>query len=110
MAIQYISIQGLCFNGFLPDAPVGPGSATAPTPAPMGRPRELSKQSAGAFRLGPMGVPMGAPTGAPMGEMGENDLGVFYFLSFVIVFSGGGVYIISKWLIKVPGHIALFFG
>ena len=39
--------------------------------------------------------------------MGENNLGDFCFFSlFVLVFSGvWGVYIIPKWLIKVPSHI-----
>ena len=54
------------------------------------------------FQWGSNGVPIGAPMGLQWGEMGENNLGDFGFVSeLFIVFSGGfGVYIIRKWLIS----------
>ena len=46
-----------------------------------------------------------------MGEIGENNLGdvrsfSLYFMVFSRVF---GVYIIPKWLIKVPGPFPILF-
>ena len=51
-------------------------------------------------------------TWAPMREMRKNNLGDLEFFSYcVIVFVGFfGAYIIPKWLIKVPGHIAILSG
>ena len=44
--------------------------------------------------------------------IGKNDLGDFWFFSvfFIVILGFYEVYIIPKWLIKVPGHIAILFG
>ena len=49
--------------------------------------------------------------GLQWGEMGENNLSDFFVCScFVNVFNGiFGYIIIPKWLIKVPGPIAILF-
>ena len=46
------------------------------------------------------------------GSIGENNLGDFLFFPNLLLYFWGvlGVYIIPKWLIKVPGHIAILFG
>ena len=54
----------------------------------------------------------GPETTCPMGGNRENNLGdfrFFFFICYGIVWVFG-VYIIPKWLIKVPGHIAILFG
>ena len=50
--------------------------------------------------------------GVQWGEMGENNLGDSLFVPvFVIILYGiFGVLSIPRWLIKVPGHIPMFFG
>ena len=54
---------------------------------------------------------IGALKGLYRGSIGENNLGDFcFFLIFPCFFGGLGVYIIPKWLIKVPGHIPILFG
>ena len=48
--------------------------------------------------------------GVPMGGNGGNEFGEFLFFLFDFVFYGlCVVYIIPKWLIKVPGPIPIFF-
>ena len=50
---------------------------------------------------------------APIGlQQGTQNQAMFGFVPvFLLVFNGLlGFYIIPKWLIKVPGHIAIFFG
>ena len=49
--------------------------------------------------------------GLQWGEMGGNNFGEFlFFLNCSLYFFGFyGVLIIPKWLIKVPGHIAIFY-
>ena len=50
-----------------------------------------------------------APNRAPIGQTNLGD--VWFFSLFFKVFYGiFGVYIIPKWLIKVPGHIPILFG
>ena len=49
-----------------------------------------------------------ALTRAPIGlQYGKQVRWFFVFLSFRMFFFGGGM--IPKWLISIPGHIALFF-
>ena len=56
-------------------------------------------------------MPEAMAMGINRGSIGENKLGdVRVFSRCVIVFSGVfGVYIIPKWLIKVPGPFAILF-
>ena len=50
--------------------------------------------------------------GLYMGFIGENNLGDFQFFPNCLLYFWGvlGVYIIPKWLSKVPGHIPILFG
>ena len=49
--------------------------------------------------------------GAPMGEMVENNLSDFWcVLFFNVSFGIFGVSFFPKWLIKIPGPIAIFVG
>ena len=59
------------------------------------------------------GLTTGGPkTGSNRGQNPANMLGeLLFFLVFLIIQYGiFGVLIIPKWLIKVPGHIPIFFG
>ena len=66
----------------------------------------------GGFCKSEMRVKRFGLSGNPAGEMGRNNLGVCLFplLFFIVFFAFYGVYIIPKWLIKVPRHIPILFG
>ena len=50
--------------------------------------------------------------GDQWGEMGEHNLGDVWAFSYIFnnILGFYGVYIVPKWLIKVPGPIAVLFG
>ena len=56
--------------------------------------------------------PSGLQNSTKTGEIMEHDLSAFWvFPNLLLYFLGAlGDYIIPKWLIKVPGHIAILFG
>ena len=47
--------------------------------------------------------------GAPMGGNKENNLGVFLVFLFYVCLGLYGVFILPKWLIKVPGPMPILF-